>query len=366
MPTRLALPGILVVFCLVLACSPAAPGGDPASPGTEPGEKEEALLLPRLEIAEPQVDVGEVARGKTAQHVFVVKNTGNAPLEIRQTRASCGCTAAVVDNKIVPPGGEAKIDVKLSTQGFSGKISKPVTVESNDPHNPNAQLTISATVRIDLDFERPFLRLHPARIGQTVSDTVPIIVNVPEAVTFETPVTDMEGLTVSLVDEPGLDGKTIKTLKASYTPKQAGRFNGAVTLKTSHPEHPELVVRAVATVRGDIDFSPSSLHFMEGGEKTLDVTLTSATRSFKILSATDSQGLVSAVVEPKNPASGKSFTLRVTQNEKAAELGRGFSTWLRIETDDPSQPLLEIPVVSVTRPRPPTPDAQQPGQVPGQ
>ena len=72
-----------------------------------------------------------------------MKNDGNAPLEIKQARPSCGCTVANISNKTVPPGVTAQIETRLSLRGRVGQQHKNITVESNDPNTLALVLTLS-------------------------------------------------------------------------------------------------------------------------------------------------------------------------------------------------------------------------------
>ena len=69
----------------------------------------------------------------------------------------------MVSNADVPPGGEGKIEVKVSTKGRSGKLTKSITVETDDPVQPIMKLKVSANVIVDLDFERPYMRFDRGR-----------------------------------------------------------------------------------------------------------------------------------------------------------------------------------------------------------
>ena len=52
---------------------------------------------PRLTIVEPVHEYGEVAKGDKLDYSFVIKNTGNADLQIIAARPGCGCTVADFD-----------------------------------------------------------------------------------------------------------------------------------------------------------------------------------------------------------------------------------------------------------------------------
>src|SRR4030067_3357442 len=97
---------------------------------------------PSLELPKTQFDFGKVTEGKVVDHIFTFKNTGSATLTINEVKTSCGCTAALLSKKELAPGEEGTIKVELNTANRSGKMSKNVTIISNDPKEPQKYLTI--------------------------------------------------------------------------------------------------------------------------------------------------------------------------------------------------------------------------------
>lgn len=108
---------------------------------------------PKAVIAEPVKDIGIVAKGEKAVHDFAIRNEGDAPLQIQEVRAACGCTVADYD-KVIAPGQAGKVRVSVDTTTFNGAIAKGVTVFTNDPATPQVELTIRAQVE-------PFIKVKP-------------------------------------------------------------------------------------------------------------------------------------------------------------------------------------------------------------
>jgi len=100
---------------------------------------------PKAVVVEPIKDVGFVAKGEMASNEFVIRNDGNAPLELREVRAACGCTVADYD-KVIAPGQTGKVRVTVDTKSFNGPTAKGVTVYTNDPDAPAIELTVRANV----------------------------------------------------------------------------------------------------------------------------------------------------------------------------------------------------------------------------
>ncbi|MGZ8854278.1 MAG: DUF1573 domain-containing protein, partial [Thermoanaerobaculia bacterium] len=120
----------------------------------EKAAEKAADKAPRLTVVESVKDFGTVPKGEKLDWSFVVKNTGNADLEILAARPSCGCTVADFD-KIIKPGQSGKVTAHVDTTNFAGPIAKAVTIDTNDPSTPSAQVTIHAIVK-------PYVEAHPA------------------------------------------------------------------------------------------------------------------------------------------------------------------------------------------------------------
>ena len=60
---------------------------------------------PKATIAEPIKDVGTVPKGEKIIHDFVIKNEGDADLQITNVQPACGCTVAEFD-KLIKPGAD--------------------------------------------------------------------------------------------------------------------------------------------------------------------------------------------------------------------------------------------------------------------
>jgi len=92
-------------------------------------------------------DFETITEGEPAKHSFKIRNEGDAPLEIKRVRATCGCTAAKPAKNRLEPGGETTVEVNFNTSGRSGKQKKYVYVHSNDPEKEMLKLTITGEIK---------------------------------------------------------------------------------------------------------------------------------------------------------------------------------------------------------------------------
>jgi hypothetical protein len=164
---------LALIATAALAQAPAPPAATPA-PGAPPAPAATpAGPAPRLVVAEPIIDGGEVSKGEKVRVDFLLENQGEADLEIVDARPSCGCTVASFDKKIAP-GAKGKIHAELDTIDFQGPVAKTITVLSNDPTNPRLTLTIKAKIQPHIAVAPGYARyiyvqtLEPGMVPQTL------------------------------------------------------------------------------------------------------------------------------------------------------------------------------------------------------
>lgn len=196
---------------------------------------------------------GEIDPNETVEHTFVFKNNCSETVEVAQARASCGCTAAVLSEKSIPPGGEAKIQVKFTPpRGSRGKVSKTVSVYLKDNDKPHTIIRFSAKIKTDFEVHPAYIQLLGFRVGDNATGKVEIK-NVSEDVL------DVESISLNMTtyaDTAG-DGRTIamplrgakveptsmklkpgesREVVVSMIPEFQGQVNGAVRMKTNKNE----------------------------------------------------------------------------------------------------------------------------------
>ena len=76
-------------------------------------------------------DFGEIVEGDVINHSFKFTNTGNVPLEIKEAKASCGCTRPSFPFILIPPGESNQIGVTYHSVGKDGDQVAEVTVIAN-------------------------------------------------------------------------------------------------------------------------------------------------------------------------------------------------------------------------------------------
>jgi hypothetical protein len=133
-----------------------------------------AFAAPELSVIEPNFNFGTIVQGKKVQHNFVIKNSGDAPLQIKDLNIACGCTAAKPSASVVAPGRSAEIQVVFDSTNFSGKVQKSVAVVSNAGKAPNYVLTMEGSILEPLQSAPRQINLGAVKAGVAKQASVTI------------------------------------------------------------------------------------------------------------------------------------------------------------------------------------------------
>ncbi len=196
---------------------------------------------------------GEIDPNETVEHTFVFINNCSETVEISQARASCGCTAAVLSEKSIAPGGKAEIQVKFTPpRGSRGKVTKTVSLYLQGDDKPHTVIRFSAKIKTDFEVHPAYIQLLGAEVGREISGSVSVKNVTDKELTFSdvsinmttyadtagngrTIAMPLKGVKVSpstLTLQPGQSAD----VKVTLTPVFKGQVNGAVRLKTAKNE----------------------------------------------------------------------------------------------------------------------------------
>lgn len=82
------------------------------------------------EVEQTEIELKNTKIQEISVATFILKNTGDVPLLIKNISASCGCTVPEWDKKPINPGEKTEIKVKV-TPDVTGHFRKTVTVFCN-------------------------------------------------------------------------------------------------------------------------------------------------------------------------------------------------------------------------------------------
>jgi hypothetical protein len=229
---RAAVPQATPVLPKKPAVAPTpAPTPVPATPAGD---------VPFISFQEPVHDFGSVGPSSANACDFVFTNTGKAVLKIERFHAPCGCTIPELEKKEYAPGESGTIKVRYNAPASAATDKKPIYVYSNDPKNPQFELTIKAQVVVNVAVspEDVSLLLNQENAGMptlTVKSTDGKEFSITSVSTTNEVMTipfDAKKRGSEIVLEPKVD---IAKLHATPT--------GIIQVRTDHPQSGILMVR---------------------------------------------------------------------------------------------------------------------------
>ena len=86
----------------------------------------------RLLLSEKIHNFGDIADTEVVTHIFHVTNGGADSVNILDVHSSCGCTATVLDKKVLAAGDSANLKVTFDPRGkANGKVEKKIWITTN-------------------------------------------------------------------------------------------------------------------------------------------------------------------------------------------------------------------------------------------
>ncbi len=213
-----------------------------------------AAAGPTIVIDTLVVDFGTVYEKKSRflTHTFSIKNRGDSPLEIYNSRPGCGCTTFMSDS-VIQPGNTGHIAMRLDlSELHNGRFYEYLRVSTNDRSCPRVKFGFSGVLKsiiyvdsgaivlptigkkdtalsVTLFTEKPDLRV--ARVS-FIMDNPPFewLSNIPIRFQFRK------------TGKKNSEGIWSYTLQVFYPPGQKQTSYGKFIVTTNHPDKPELKI----------------------------------------------------------------------------------------------------------------------------
>jgi hypothetical protein len=309
---------------------------------------------PKATIAEPLKDVGTVSKGDKIVHDFVIKNEGDADLQITNVQPACGCTVAEFD-KVIKPGQTGKVHAVVDSATFSGPISKGVSVFTNDPEHPQIELTIHAKVEPYISIKPGYARYITVQ-GEPLEGNIAQTLWAPDGTSWD--ITGVDSpfpfLAVTFHEAkpeerlPDAKGKQWKVEMKLSNQAKVGPLSDYVTVHTNHPKQKIVQIPVSGFVRPVVATTPPNADFgkielKEPLKKALNIR-NFATEPIKVTSVdpTLPKGIETKL---ETLEEGREYQVRIILNP---ELAKGpFLGKLVIHTDSPKVPTLEVEVKGI-------------------
>jgi hypothetical protein len=339
----------LGISALVYAQMPAQPTVKASSPaGAVIPKPVSAAHAPKIVCAHPNFDFHDVDEGGDIIHLFKISNKGKSTLSITNVSTSCGCTAAVVDKKEIPPGGHGVIKATYHTQGRPGHATKVITVTSNDPKNPNFQLKLDMTVVREIEITPEKVYLYNIQHGQPQTATVKLVGKPKLPLEIIGVQSSSNSVTVSKIT-PYVEEATHRsgaTLEVDVpATKPFGPFTDTLKVQTNSKKKPEVDIDVWGEVVGKFTYQPHSINFAPKQTNSITIPFTAQdAKKFVIRNVESVNHLVRPSVKKVDFGNGVWQYQVVIDPPKSLPAKSDGKDTIKVTTNDLEQPLITIDV----------------------
>ncbi len=109
--------------------------------------KQRLQNAPIFEVDNPEYQFVNVASGVSVQAHFKIKNTGKTPLVLRKIETSSKSVTVKIKKRVIPPNMQVQLDAIFDTTGKKGYQNQTITLITNVPNSPVANLRIMGIVK---------------------------------------------------------------------------------------------------------------------------------------------------------------------------------------------------------------------------
>ncbi|OYT74378.1 MAG: hypothetical protein CFK49_08705 [Armatimonadetes bacterium JP3_11] len=295
---------------------------------------------PKIKIEPMEYDFGEITQGAVVKHTFIIKNEGDAPLEIA-ARPSCGCVTPYFD-KVIEPGKEGKIEAELRSAGFRGAQVKTIQVTSNDPDYPSLTLRLTANIRTAIEV-RP-----SEQIPITLKTDGPTVQEVEIVSTTDEPLEIAEvrvNVPFATAEAQKIDAKRTKVIITINQDAPPGRQTILATARTNSTAQPQ--VNIALNYEKGIVVTPTTVFFGAINSATplpieRVVTVSRGDKGFQVKKFEVDDPNIEVKHEATQDGKQHRFILRYRGGWQSGAVRKN----LIIETDDPQQPTLRVSIMA--------------------
>lgn len=308
---------------------------------------------PKVTVGETSFDFGSIPQGQSVTAGFGLENSGDEPLIVERMEFSLPGMDARVKQRL-EPGATTTVEVTWDTDKLRREVEGSLTLYMNDPAMPQVVLRLSGIVVPAIEFlPRPAFYFSQFS-GERQTQSITLKNNQDHPLTVESLSSSSANFEYRYRElEPG----RLFELTVSTRPETpAGRYRDSLFIRTSDAHHARLHVEVNILVKPDVFIDPGSVDFgtlsrshIRSNRSVLDFirqTLVISRREGRMLFTSVAADLPFLVVDTSPAGAAETIMLEVGIDPDEMETGpiRGS---IRIATDDPEHPVLEIPVTGM-------------------
>jgi uncharacterized protein DUF1573 len=293
---------------------------------------------------------GQVVQGTVVEHQFILKNNGDALLELSRVSMTSPILATSLPRN-VEPGSQVALQFKLDTSSLEGPFDGQILLFLNDPVIPEVRLAFAGQVVRSIEaWPMPAVSLA-TELGQPMEGSVELINH--ETAPFRILGIDIAGAKLETRIETMKEGRRYRLLVGVSGGAPLGRRSDTLTVRTSSPTTPQLKITVntyvhdpVYTFPDTVDLGDLPLHaiqadpgLLERSTQTLMVYQTGGTH-FQVSLSTNVPGLV---LKSEPGPNGDRWQITIAMSPERIQPGpiRGS---IVIRTNDPKHDKLTVPV----------------------
>ena len=318
----------------VAACACRGTGGDAEKP--KPGV---------LECRVPLHDFGKPRQGQRLVHTFQLINSGGRTLEVLGVERSFSCRIQSFPRSIAP-GAIGALEVVCDNPKLHGKMSDDLLVRSNAKDGAELKLTLKADIEPALAFEAASARFELG-FGEQRSQELSLMGYRAREATLRLVAADDIAPRVELLaaTHPRAPG-----VRLTATARRVEHRVSSLRFHTGLDHPAEISLTYVIDVRSNLTVDPTNPYFnlREPPPRERVITVASRRPDFVVHDARISEGPFEAAVT--HDEATRTYSVRVRfVDERLPAVERGAVGKLILATNDPAEPLKEVPLFALGR-----------------
>jgi hypothetical protein len=253
---------------------------------------------------------------------------------------------------VIPPGGEAEIEVTLTPKGTRPEIEKRIVVLSDDPENSRFTLTMKGELVVDVRANPSTVNFRDVRTGEKGSKELELKIRKPDETKLSSVVVEdkdyyrLEELEGSKPEER----RYVLHFKGS---KKVGSFTTRILVESNSEESP-LRIPVRARVVSNLRYTKRMSFVQKDGTYNKRLIRFTARDGVapKLRKIVDPDGLL--VLEKLDPKDGRISIKAQVDEKKLAKLddeARAAAHYLYVHTNDPDEPKVELIYTIRDKPR---------------
>jgi archaellum component FlaG (FlaF/FlaG flagellin family) len=190
-------------------------------------------------------DWGNVSpKQKILNATIYIKNTGDDTLKISDVHPACGCTSAPLEKYNIAPGDSSALYLSFNTRGYTGQVTKAITVYTNDENAPEIYLVIRANIIYPIScLPNRYIIFDNMQVGVSQDREIKLVNTTDKDIIIENVETSNHALSVNLKNGDIIKIKDTLNLKASLILQESKeQFYESITIKTNCADDPNIKI----------------------------------------------------------------------------------------------------------------------------